>query len=753
MDEELLKEVIQLLKEGKYRNAELLLNEKKIKKIDENDLTTLLNLIPEGNLYRYVFIEKFVPNDERDKYFKYIPDVDKASFIADFSKEKLSGYIDYFKQLFMNLKSEDPKKQKRLDGTKHRILSYSKSISDSDKMELIKYIDDKELKIDTIFYLSDKNKLKYIINNYKSPYNNEELYEIIAGIKDENIIKILLFSMKVLNKDYLEKYREDTSASSIDFIRKNIFSFIELEVDDKNEVQNIKNGISKIIDELSDFNLRKIDFNILSSKFVGKSNMDEVLMFILYNETKEIISLSDKEIKILFMCIEHYKATTASTNWNNYSGFILENLKNKQFEELINSIENIDELNLKQKEILYKILQSNNYLNLTNISQLDNYEKIKENKCTELFNSDNIDNKRNAIFIKLFGIDLEYAKNLIIYSEESSFENTFLKSLLEVIKRILVEENEEVLNDLFYNQKIINIDKTFIEDKIRTEYGKMYNNGLFVPTEATLISKEKNMYDAGTDFRIILSVIGEINNRIIDNYYDDWNRKINQDDSYSNMFCASYITFNCLGKVGSKGIIFGFYNLDPSTMVGCYQGDGGTHSSALSSTTQKLFKTPTSLVKNTGKCFFGARYNEINYLRFSNNKRQQPDYLIAFKVNGIIENEKNILEVQKQFFGIPIVVIDVNKCIEKTKQEVLNKIEEFKKNPSKELYEEIKNEIVRNRKICYAYGLDEFLPNIDIVNDFNIHVSESKKEIYTNLKDSIEEMKKYLDDEKKEFGI
>ena len=70
-------------------------------------------------------------------------------------------------------------------------------------------------------------------------------------------------------------------------------------------------------------------------------------------------------------------------------------------------------------------------------------------------------------------------------------------------------------------------------------------------------------------------------------------------------------------------------------------------------------------------------------------QKKQPDYLIAYKQNGqIVDNVNLILQVKKDFeeagINLPIVVIDIDKCKEK-QNEILEKksevtLDEFKEN-------------------------------------------------------------------------
>lgn len=616
-------------------------------------------------------------------------------------------------------------------------------ISSEELYPFLEIISDTSNKKKIINALDDKHKLKYIVEYCKYPYNSEELYDIISKIKDENILKILIVDMKVLNSEYSRKFRMLHGQ----FAKKYYLDFVELESGNVEDLDDRKKNLSSIIDEVSDEQFGCMNMGVLSSKIVGNSHLDEVLFYIKQKDTDRLMLLDEKEIQVFLMCLDYYKNTTNASEIFTISNFLLKNMLTHQYSDLINSIEDINNLDLKKRDLLYKIMQNNNIFDLTNIDQLDDYDNIVEAKYNKLMNG-NLEDKRMAVLFKLFGITTGYAKSLVSdYSNFLKFENSFLKDYLSVVQEILKTNDEDVLEEIFNKyKKVTFVDRTFYDNEIRKEYGKMYNKNTFKPTKDKLISEEKNMYDAGLDFSMIISVVGMQGFRDIGNYYSDWNGKSGATkNSTSSIFCASYIRPNCLGSYGAKSrVTYGFNSLDPSTMVGCYSSDAGTSSGNSEYTVLKAFDDPDTLVDNTG---LSIVYNEINYVRFSNSKRQQPDYLVGYRINGVIENENELLKAQKSFNGIPIVVVDVNKCIDKTKREVLEMINEYNKTKSKKLRKKIVNEIQRNRLVCVQLGLDVFLPdiNIDMLEETNDNEIKNDKE--KKLEEMLNDMNKYIEEE------
>lgn len=76
-----------------------------------------------------------------------------------------------------------------------------------------------------------------------------------------------------------------------------------------------------------------------------------------------------------------------------------------------------------------------------------------------------------------------------------------------------------------------------------------------------------------------------------------------------------------------------------------------------------------------------SRYNEIDIKREINGKKQIPNYIIAFKVNGKINNMEEAIKAAKDWDKeIPIVVIDVDKSLKKGIESINKAAKEYESN-------------------------------------------------------------------------
>ena len=184
-----------------------------------------------------------------------------------------------------------------------------------------------------------------------------------------------------------------------------------------------------------------------------------------------------------------------------------------------------------------------------------------------------------------------------------------------------------------------------------------------------------------------------------DNYYNDWNREKSNSNNY---ICSSYIRSDMIATFDTGKVIYGFNEFEPSTICGCCAGDGGT-TGAMQNLT-----TPNNLINsvqihNTGEneqC-----YNELNYKRFYNGQRQKPSYIVVFRINGEIDKSifNEAKKAQEQWNNeLPIVIIDVNKCIEAERQKVEEMRKEYEQTKSPVLAREIYHKI-RNNQATIAH--------------------------------------------------
>lgn len=104
-----------------------------------------------------------------------------------------------------------------------------------------------------------------------------------------------------------------------------------------------------------------------------------------------------------------------------------------------------------------------------------------------------------------------------------------------------------------------------------------------------------------------------------------------------------------------------------------------------------------------------VNYNELDFARQQNGEKKQPDYILVFKKNGQISNLDEAKKAQLDWGGrLPVVVVDVDRCLETEKAKVEKMKQKYKEKPTEELAKQI-HQKVRNNRVTYS----KFCPEIE----------------------------------------
>lgn len=125
----------------------------------------------------------------------------------------------------------------------------------------------------------------------------------------------------------------------------------------------------------------------------------------------------------------------------------------------------------------------------------------------------------------------------------------------------------------------------------------------------------------------------------------------------------------------------------------------GVRDGFVSNSQEEEYYSPENQINNT------EYYNEMDFYRIQDGERKQPDYILVFRKNGIIPNMEQAKEAQKQWDGLPIVIVDKDKCLESEKQKVDQMLEEYNSG-NKKLAGDICQKIRNNRKTSQAFCID-----------------------------------------------
>lgn len=567
-----------------------------------------------------------------------------------------------------------------------------------------------------------KNIVEHI-NDYEIPFE-VLVKQLINELNDDDKLTLI----HEINDSKLWYAYRCVSASH-EFIIEHLEDFLVVEGIDISRKEIILRMFEKNNDIL------RSDFRILDDRFISCLGEDKVNQISCYPEIiNDFLHLNDKELIVISKSIDSYMQKTDGADWTTLTERLLENIN--QYSELLDNIENIEEVNFDK---LVTILIHNNDFGIKEISDIEKFQEIKAQKCMELINSGNINDMRNAVLQKLFGQNNQETIIMIHkYGDDiKHIENADLRDYILCLQELMKIEEPQLLQQIYQQVDELEFNNPLlIERLLKSEYAKMFNQNLFKVENAEKIDGEENMYKAGTDFRMIITAIGAFfGNPQIEDYNSDWNRPT----IASQHFCSSYLSNEMLGHANTKLVYYGFSNMSENALLLCGQRDiWSTWTGFVSKVERKgsgreKYLTPDNQINRTdSKC----RYNEMDYSRIQDGKKKQPDYIIIFKKNGVMENLENSKKASKDFNGLPIVVIDVDEClkVEKERAEAIKKEYEEKGTPelARKLYYKIRNNRITNYR---------FFPEIDLL--------ELRKEAKINEEGQEEALEELQDGEKK----
>ena len=540
----------------------------------------------------------------------------------------------------------------------------------------------------------DKDILKEIIIN-------REEYQLSA--RDIAIVAFGNFSgeelLEFIDKEVSEIYRN--KYASIEFIKENLSRFLEIE-----GVSTIKDVLFQMSEKNEE--IFKGNFDILNERYINILGVEKVNQISCYFDIANIVlGLNDGELKLLGKVLDKYMDMTKGEEWTPLAKKILENIGS--YKELVSNLEENE--NISIDKLIPILIHSNNF-DIKTLEDVENFQEIKRKKCEELINGETLEEKQKAVLLKVFGQGMRETKKIISRFEEDidEIEDEDLKAYIKSLQEILKIENPEVLKEIFEQvEELETINPLLMERMLKTEYCKLYNRDLFNLKNAEKLPDGENVYNAGTDFKMIITSVGAFytNNSVID-YKKDWNKpKIG-----SQHFCASYIRNDMLGHAPVPHICYGFCEMAEDSLM--LSGPSDIYSSGVSfeSTARRneRYLAPNNQIANT------IRYNEMDFRRIQKGKKKQPDYIVVFRKDGKIPNIDKAKKASKDFEGLPIVVIDVDECLASERKKVEEMFEEYKKTSDPQvgikLLEKLRNNRVTDYDFCRDIDMDKTLQSL-----------------------------------------
>ena len=557
------------------------------------------------------------------------------------------------------------------------------------------------------------------------------------GLTSESTLKLINCVLNDSNIHLIYDLGFDhTNIENCELLYKNLDYILERE--NRTEKKQI---IERMYEKNND--IIKTKFEILDNKYLqilGENRINQISCY--PEQVDDILTLNEKELRLLGRCLDLYE----SEDWTPLCKRILENIGT--YTKLLETIDNIDEMHSEDIEDLTIVLLNENYLNIECIEDVKNFERIKQEKCIEMFKNGDVDDKINAICISKFGQSRsEIVQFIAKYAHGIDYiEDEDLQYYIKSVVEILPIRDTEVLNNIFKNvEPVKNVNSIAMERNLKNEYAKLYNKGLFTIDQAQKCENlGDNIYEVPIDengnianFNMIITSVAPFVTNSPDNFYKDWNRPA----LASQHFCASYIRRDMLGITRMPHLCYGFSDIKEDSLA--LSGSCDIYSSGAEFVSyadyDERYLPPNQQINET------KGYNEMDFRRIQGGEKRQPDYIVVFRKDGEISNIDTAQMASEQFDEatgkkLPIVIIDEDKCLETESRLVGDMIEDFNNSPSREkaelICQKIRNNRVRNPSfssdidISYIQEYSEKNNNEPTVtmNEFEQCFSETKPE-------------------------
>ena len=663
---------------------------------DENDILLIAESIKDdGQKIKLIKFLDFVETKVKIDIAKQLSDEGKLNAI-DLLKE------DYDKISLAVAIEDDNLKIKAISKLESSVYisSITDSIKDSSIREQIR--NEKDI-IYNLANKSDEEKIEQL--KYIKVSTNQ--LEVIDMIYDKN--KRLEYLMTIADPEICTMYR--TRSEDTEFIKDNIEFFAKKECPD---IEFSK----EIIEELYEKNnsiIHTINFKLLDEKYIELFGKDKINQIGCYQDAQnKLLGLDDKKCELLAKCIDNHEKNMETEQWTGIANKILTNLDRGDYDGLISGLD-LENIEKEDLDLLNQRLQEKNIFNISDLDGIRNFEQVCEQEGGKLLESNvSIEIKRELVMQKIFGHSFAYAQEIVEkYGLESEkIQDEDLKNYVECLRELISLDDEEILKESFEACDFYGKDKSIVTRQLKNEYGKSYNEGLYEPKQEELIDEEFNIYEAGTDFKMIMTAVGSFCKVNAANYKDDWNRA----EISTQHVCTSYIRNDMIGTAPISSICYGFSEMEPDALMAAGEDDIFSDYNKFDLDTRAdRYYFSDGLVNNT------TRYNELDYNRFQNGEKKQPDYILVFKEDGQIPNMEEAKKASRDWGGLPIVVVDKDKCLASERQKVENMLEEYSQNPNEELAKQIRQKVRNNRvtNVEFCQDIENELPNIDIELEMN----------------------------------
>ena len=579
--------------------------------------------------------------------------------------------------------------------------------------------------IDELIYELPTDKAKLVLTDCLNIYiGSLEMANLLLNYNDDNLSLEVLKNRKSRVMTRSARMKKVMSSKTI---IDNIDLFLELEqVKDK---ETVKKYMLEMYQTNNDI-VYTIRWDLLDNKYVSKLGLEKINVIGSFKElTNLVLEMDDNEYEAFYRCLNHYIQKNGSTDWQYAAYQIMGEIHFNEVDHknITSFITDFDKINIDN--LLYILISGSDDIEIKSEDDINNYDKILKEKCDYDIVHGTRFQKNNAIFLKYFGLGdntsgLRAFRNFIkngmgriykLYHKDINLiEDEEIKKMFQFIETVLNSESDEELLKI-YNEKseFEHLDTYKLERLIKNEFLKLYNKELL--QLSSLKQNADGTYEAGVEFSIIATSIGAFVKNNPENFKDNWNCP----SLASQHFCASYIRNDMLGTAPIPHFMYGFCSMEPYSLLLAGSTDIGSNSSFVSKAYDgEEYLGPDSQINQTA---YNHRYhyNEMDFRRIQNGQKKQPDYILVFRRKGDIPNFNEAKKASDDWGGLPIVIIDVDLCLENEHRKVKEMLNEYYNNPTQELFSALKTKILNNRVTDANFESDIDLTNLEkmIINE------------------------------------
>lgn len=156
------------------------------------------------------------------------------------------------------------------------------------------------------------------------------------------------------------------------------------------------------------------------------------------------------------------------------------------------------------------------------------------------------------------------------------------------------------------------------------------------------------------------------------------------------------------------------------------------------SSSKEEYYSPESQVNKT------TNYNEMDFYRIQEGQRKQPDYIIVFRENSEVKYMEEAKKAQEQWGGLPIVVIDKDKCLESERQKVealKQRYESGDKSVAGEIYQKVRNNRVTRSTFCEEIDIEKFKEEAESQKQQEEEQKKEQQEKQKEIKENYQQVK------------